>query len=196
MIEISCLSLDYISNDDYLLALQLLPYSIIVMYHIRPIQAGDNARVAEIIRTVMPEFGCVGEGYSIEDPEVDQMYQAFQAAGRAFYVVAHDSSGEIFGCGGYAPLAGNEHPDTCELQKMYFFPELRGHGLGRQLLERCMDAARRDGYAKMYLETVCRMEAAGKLYRKMGFTIIPAQLGATGHSGCDTFMMRSLLTAE
>lgn len=162
------------------------------MHQIRPIQPVDNATVAKIIRTVMPEFDCVGEGYSIEDPEVDKMYETFQAEGRTFYVVERNSDGQLFGCGGYAPLAGGEYPEICELQKMYFLGELRGLGLGRQLLERCLEEAKQDGYQKMYLETVSRMEAAGKLYQKMGFNIIDGQLGATGHGGCDTFMMRNI----
>lgn len=163
------------------------------MYLIREIAEKDNATVAAIIRTVMPEFDCVGEGYSIEDPEVDEMYSAFQQpGGRAFYVVERQADGRLLGCGGYAPLAGEDHPNVCELQKMYFLSELRGLGLGKQLLERCLIGAKKDGYQHMYLETVSRMEAAGKLYRKMGFALIEGQLGATGHGGCDTFMMRAL----
>jgi len=161
-------------------------------YQIRPIERKDNARVAEIIRTVMPEFDCVGTGYSIEDPEVDDMYTAFQGKGCAFYVVENIVDHTVYGCGGIAPLAGGEYPKTCELQKMYFLPKLRGLGLGRQLLVTCLDAARVEGYQKMYLETVNRMVAAGKLYRKMGFIDLPQQLGATGHSGCDCFMIRDI----
>jgi putative acetyltransferase len=46
--------------------------------HLRPIAVADNPAVAQIIRTVMTEFGAVGKGYSIEDPEVDAMYEAYQ----------------------------------------------------------------------------------------------------------------------
>ncbi len=162
-----------------------------IKYNICPIAAADNAAVAAIIREVMPEFGCVGEGFSIQDPEVDAMFEAFQAPKRAFYVVS-DTMGQLFGCGGYAPLAGGEHPAVCELQKMYFLPSIRGLGLGKALLEKCMHAALQDGYKQMYLETVSQMQAAGKLYRKLGFEPIPRPMGATGHGGCDVFMLRSL----
>ena len=37
---------------------------------IRPIQPHDDARIAEIIRAVMPEFGATGCGFAINDPEV------------------------------------------------------------------------------------------------------------------------------
>ncbi len=161
-------------------------------YTIRPIEARDNAQVAAIIRRVMPEFGCVGEGFSIQDPEVDSMFEAFQAPQRAFFVLA-DAAGQLFGCGGYAPLAGEQHPQICELQKMYFLPQVRGLGQGWALLQQCIQGATQDGYTQMYLETVSRMEAAAKLYRRAGFEPIPAAMGATGHTGCDRFMIRSLL---
>ena len=43
---------------------------------IRPIEPRDDARIAEIIRTVMPEFGACGSGFAINDPEVDWMTRA------------------------------------------------------------------------------------------------------------------------
>lgn len=160
-------------------------------YTIRPIEARDNLQVAAIIRHVMPEFGCVGEGFSIQDPEVDTMFEAFQAPQRAFFVLA-DTAGQLFGCGGYAPLAGGQYPQVCELQKMYFLPQVRGLGLGWALLQRCIQGATQDGYAQMYLETVSRMEAAAKLYQRAGFEPIDHAMGATGHTGCDRFMIRTL----
>ena len=151
---------------------------------IRPISAADNARVASIIRQVMTEFGCVGSGFSIEDPEVDEMYSAYAGPGAAFFVI--EQQGQVMGCGGFAALEGGA-ADTCELKKMYFLSELRGLGMGRQLLDRCIEAARACGYRKMYLETVARMTAANHLYRKRGFQLLGGAQGATGHTGCDAF---------
>ena len=151
---------------------------------IRPITLQDNAQVARIIRQVMTEFSCVGSGFSIEDPEVDDMYHAYQGPKAAFYVIEYE--GEEKGCGGFAPLAGGAS-DTCELKKMYFLEALRGHGMGSQLVDHCLAEARRRGFRKMYLETVERMTAANHLYRKKGFQLLSGAQGATGHSGCDSF---------
>ncbi len=98
----------------------------------------DNAVVADIIRTVMTEFQAVGQGYSINDPEVDDMYTAYAIPDAAFYVV--ENQGRVLGCGGFAPLSGGDK-DTCELRKMYFLPELRGSGTGMQLMQLCLDEA-------------------------------------------------------
>lgn len=140
--------------------------------------------VAQIIRTVMTEFGCVGQGFSIEDPEVDHMFQAYSDDRAAYYVLELD--GQVKGCGGFAQLDGGAK-DTCELKKMYFLTEARGLGLGKRMLEMCMDKARDCGYRKMYLETVERMTAANGLYQHMGFQLLKGPRGATGHGGCDAF---------
>jgi putative acetyltransferase len=160
---------------------------------LRRIRREDDPAVAAIIRAVMTEFGAVGEGYSIEDPEVDAMFDAYQQPRAAFWVV--ESDGEILGCGGYAPLKGGA-PDTCELQKMYFLPPLRGRGAGRRLMHRCLDGARKNGFRLCYLETLGNMDAARRLYRHFGFSDIDAPLGATGHGGCDRWMVLELDDTE
>jgi putative acetyltransferase len=151
---------------------------------IRPLKQADNASVAAIIRQVMTEFACVGDGYSIEDPEVNDMYRAYSEDNAAFFVI--EKQGAVMGCGGFGPLVG-ANPSICELKKMYFLTELRGLGMGQKLLDRCIMEARNCGYKKMYLETVARMTAANQLYQKKGFVKLAAPEGTTGHSGCDAF---------
>ena len=157
-------------------------------FKIRPIEAPDSAAVAAIIRAVMPEFGASGPGFAIHDAEVDDMASAYAQPGSAYFVV--EMAGSIRGGGGIAPLHGE--PGICELRKMYFLPELRGHGAGTALIAHCLDAARELNYRQCYLETLTGMDAAQKLYEKHGFARIPAALGSTGHFGCNRFYLRQL----
>lgn len=157
--------------------------------NIRLIEKSDNAVIAEIIRLVMTEFKAVGCGYSINDSEVDDMYTAYAPEKSAFYVV--ELKGRILGCGGFAPLTGAEQ-DTCELRKMYFKSELRGLGVGTQLLNLCLDEATRAGFRHCYLETMDNMEQAQRLYGKYGFKYLDQPMGNTGHSSCGTWMARKL----
>jgi putative acetyltransferase len=159
-------------------------------YAIRPIRPDDRDAVARLIRVVMPEFGAEGPGFAILDPEVDDMVGAYRGPRAAYFVVARDD-GAIAGGGGFAPLAGGD-AGTCELRKMYFLPELRGLGLGRELLERCLEGARGAGFRTMYLETLANMTRARALYERSGFRRLDAPMGATGHFGCDTFYARDL----
>jgi len=156
---------------------------------IRPIHREDNAAAARIIRDVMTEYGAVGCHFSIADPEVDAMCEAYPPPKAAFYVV--ERSGRVLGCGGMGPLAGGP-PGVCELRKMYFLPELRGAGAGTRLLGLILDAARRAGYDRCYLESLGTMTEARRLYLKHGFRAIDAPLGNTGHSGCNAWMVRDL----
>ena len=156
---------------------------------IRPIGGEDDAAMAAIIRTVMPEFGAVGDGFAINDPEVDWMSRAYAEPRCAYFVVEHD--GVIKGGGGVAPLAGGD-ADTCELRKMYFLPGLRGLGAGNALISLCLEAARGLGFRQCYLETLSGMTAAQKLYERNGFQRIDHSMGNTGHGGCNTFYLLAL----
>ena len=157
-------------------------------FSIRPIDARDNAAVAAIIRSVMPEFGADGPGFAIHDAEVSDMHGAYSHAGCAYFVV--ELEGRVCGGGGVAPLDGE--PGVCELRKMYFLPELRGLGAGDALMRQCLQSARALGYARCYLETLTGMDAAQKLYARHDFKPLCGPLGKTGHFGCNRFFIRQL----
>ena len=159
------------------------------VFRIRPIEPRDDAAVAAIIRSVMPEFGAGGEGFAIHDAEVDAMCAAYGKPRSAYFVLEVDDV--IVGGGGVAPLEHGE-PGVCELRKMYFLPEARGLGAGHAMITRCLDAAREFGFRRCYLETLTGMDAAQALYRKHGFTPLCAPMGSTGHHGCDRWFIRDL----
>ncbi len=158
-------------------------------FTIRPIEPRDDATIAAIIRSVMPEFGADGPGFAIHDTEVDSMSAAYSQSRCAYFVIELD--GRVLGGAGVAPLDAGD-ADTCELRKMYFMPALRGRGAGRAAIERCLDAARALGFRRCYLETLTGMDAAERLYRASGFEPIPHALGHTGHHGCNRFYLREL----
>jgi putative acetyltransferase len=156
---------------------------------LRPITAADDAAMAQVIRTVMPEFGASGPGFALGDPEVAHLSAAYSIPRAAYFVLEH--ARQVVGGGGIAPLAGGGE-DVCELRKMYFLPAVRGHGQGRRLLQHCLDVARTFGYRRCYLETLTGMDAAQHLYRQAGFEALCAPLGATGHFSCDRYFLLQL----
>ena len=190
-------ALDYVSPADRITIVdgmdryaKALRYARIARdFRIRPIRRSDNPAIARIIRQVMTEYGAVGHGYSINDPEVDTMHEAYPAPDSAFFVVEKQS--KVLGCGGMGPLVGGEK-GVCELRKMYFYPELRGTGLGTKLLGIILEAARQAGHTLCYLETLEKMNSARELYSKHGFKVIDHALGNTGHSSCNRFMTLKL----
>ena len=158
-------------------------------FTIRPIAASDDPVMANIIRAVMPEFGAVGDGFAINDPEVDWMSRAYGEPRSSYFVIERD--GVVLGGAGVAPLIDGEE-DVCELRKMYFLPELRGHGAGAAMMQRCLEAARGHGFRRCYLETLRGMDAAMRLYERTGFRRLPGPMGATGHGGCNAFYLLDL----
>ena len=150
---------------------------------LRPIEPRDDPAMAAIIRQVMTEHGAVGAGYSIEDAEVDAMAEHYAGERCAFFVV--ERGGEVVAGAGIAPLAGAEDESVCELRKMYALPSVRGIGIGRRLLERCLEAARAEGFRLCYLETLQHMHLARALYEKVGFRPLDAPMGNTGHHSCN-----------
>jgi putative acetyltransferase len=154
---------------------------------IREIQPEDNAAIARIIRQVLTEFGANRPGFAWADPELEALTQAYQAERSVYYVAVVDA--QVVGGVGIAPFPC-DHPNLCELQKMYLLPAARGQGLGRALLTQALAAVTAFGYDGCYLETFGPMEAAIALYEQAGFQALKAPLGQSDHHACDRYYVR------
>ena len=75
-----------------------------------------------------------------------------------------------------------------EVAKMTVSETLRGSGLGRLLMERCIAAGAEDGVPRLYLETNSSLAPALGLYRAMGFVDLPP--AETPYARADVFMER------
>lgn len=157
---------------------------------VRPITAADNPHIAQVIRDVSAEFGLTADkGYTVSDPQLDQLFELYSAEQSAYWIVEYQ--GKVVGGGGVAPLACSA-PDICELQKMYFLPEVRGQGLARELALRAIEHARSHGFRRCYLETTASLTQAIALYERLGFQHIDGAMGNTGHVDCEVTMLKYL----
>ncbi len=77
--------------------------------------------------------------------------------------------GAVAGCCALRPLDASDYPNAAEMKRLYVRKAFRGFGLGRQLAEAVLDAARQAGYASVLLDTLDDMEAARALYEDLGF---------------------------
>ena len=81
--------------------------------------------------------------------------------------------GEVAGCCALRPLDTADYPNAAEMKRLYVRKPFRNFGLGRQLAEATLDAAREAGYATVLLDTLDEMETARALYEELGFQEIP-----------------------
>jgi putative acetyltransferase len=156
---------------------------------IREVLEKDNTALAAVIRRVLIDIGVPKVGTAYADLELDYVYKTYLKEKAVYFVL--EEKGIIIGGAGIAPLQGGE-PTVCELQKMYFLEEARGKGLGKKMIDHCLDFARKVGFELCYIETLSYMKAAQKLYIKKGFEYIDGPMGTTGHTSCNVWLTKSL----
>jgi putative acetyltransferase len=159
------------------------------MLSLRKIIPSDNKVLADIITTCMKEFRTDLKGTIVEEPLLHTMYENYNNDKGVYYIVTEDN--KILGGGGINKLQGSKE-NICELQRMFLLPAARGKGIGKMLMEVCIQDAKNFGYEKIYLETLDNMEDARRLYMKSGFEFIEKKLGNTGHGGCNKWMVLEL----
>ncbi len=135
-----------------------------------PIHPDEMAAVRAIFREYADSLG------------VDLAFQDFEAelaglpgdyAPPRGHLLLAQVDGSIAGCCALRPLDAADYPNASEMKRLYVRKAFRGFGLGRQLAEATLDAARQAGYACVLLDTLDGMESARALYADLGFEEIP-----------------------
>lgn len=83
------------------------------------------------------------------------------------------ADGSLAGCCALRPLHSVDYANAAEMKRLYVRPAFRRIGLGRQIAEAVLDAARAAGYHCVLLDTLDNMESARALYTDLGFVEIP-----------------------
>ena len=156
---------------------------------IRKIEASDNPFIENIIKSVFIELHLPLTGTAYADGATGNMYRAYQNKGDSYFVASEN--GTILGGGGIKAI-NTTTGIVCELQKMYLSPGARNKGIGKLLLQKCLDFAKTAGYEHCYLETLPQLKTAILLYEKNGFKHLQKPLGNTGHSTCNVWMAKDL----
>ncbi|GAC1606844.1 MAG: GNAT family N-acetyltransferase [Ramlibacter sp.] len=134
----------------------------------------DHSCDYEPVRTILREYA---QGLG-----VDLCFQDFEAElatlpgeytePRGALILAR-VDGQLAGCCALRPLDTADYPNAAEMKRLYVRRSFRGLGLGRQLAQAALDAARQRGYSSVLLDTLDDMEAARALYEDLGFAEIP-----------------------
>lgn len=156
---------------------------------IRQIKPEDNADLAEMIRDVFIEFDAPKIGTVYSDPTTDNLFELFKKEKSVLWVA--EINNKALGCCGIYPTEGMDKSQV-ELVKYYVSSKIRGKGIGRKLIEKCIKSAQDFGYTLMYIETVDHFSKALSIYDKLDFKIIDKPLGNSGHNGCDIWLSKKI----
>jgi len=116
---------------------------------IRPARADD----VDAMRTLI-------DGYAAQDLMLSRSRE-FLLANLGDYVVADD--GSFAGCCALAALT----PDLAELRSLAVRPETSGRGVGKALVDACIEQARRRGLRRVFALTL-----VPEFFERCGFTLI------------------------
>lgn len=151
-----------------------LPPSISIRHDLRP---GDIGYLTYLHGTLYAaEYGW------------DYTFEAYVAGPLAEFAKAPRKREQIWIVEQQAQVAGSlaiveAAPEAAQLRWFLLHPDLRGHGLGRQLIEDAIGFCRAQDYARVFLWTVSALTAAARLYHAVGFQLTeehPQQIwGAT-----------------
>ena len=116
----------------------------------------------------------------------DPAGQVLAKGGRIFMA---EQGGETVGCVALIAMADG----GLEVAKMTVAEAARGTGLGRLLMQACLDEAARAGAPRLYLESNSSLAPALGLYRAMGFVdLAPEMRPPSDYARVDVWMERLL----
>lgn len=107
------------------------------------------------------------------DRELIHLEAKYGPPGGRLYLLT-TAEGEAAGTGALRRLDDS----MCELKRLYIRPAFRGRGLAEETVRRLIGDARHLGYRRMVLDTFPFLEAAIRLYKKLGFREIESYNGA------------------
>ena len=132
----------------------------------------DIEAAGTIVAEAYAADGLAGDDYR------DRIRDASDRAANALLLVAVDeASGDVLGSVTYAragtPYAQICRPGGAEFRMLGVRPQARGRGVGDALVRACLDQAAADDAIEMALSTMAEMQAAHRIYGRLGFVRTP-----------------------
>lgn len=137
---------------------------------ITPVSPEDMELVREVFREYARELG-VDLCFQGFEEELQSLPGDYSGPQGALWLALVD--GELAGCCALRQIDTVDYPNAAEMKRLYVRKAFRRFGLGRQLAEAALDAARSAGYHSVLLDTLDDMESARTLYAELGFEEIP-----------------------
>lgn len=142
---------------------------------VREVLADEAERVGEL---VVEAYRALEEGPAVEDGGYGAELRAVARRAREAAVLVAVEGPDILGCVTYvpderSPLAEDMQPGEAGIRMLAVAPDRQRLGVGRALVEACVERARRDGRVWVFLHSGAWMKAAHALYGSLGFVRVP-----------------------
>ena len=127
----------------------------------------DNPDDLESIRILFREyqdFSGISLCFQSVEEELDSLPGKYSIRNNGNLYLA-ESDDQPVGCVAFYRI----DETTCELKRLFVRPAFQKLGMGRSLMERAIKDAADCGYQTMILDTLRRLESAGRLYQQLGF---------------------------
>ena len=138
-------------------------------FAIRSATNADLPAIRSVLMAVRREFGVVDQT-GVSDDDLNDLESHFFGRGGVFQVVVDKRLQLHCRLRALCPL----NRSRAELCKMYILKRARGKGLGKQMLENLLQAARSAGFTEVWLETNSVLTVATRLYERYGFQPVEA----------------------
>lgn len=139
---------------------------------IRPAAPADLAAVGAVVADAYLAAGAM----SPDEPYLQQVRDAAGRSADALVLIA-DDDGEVLGsvtwCPPGSPSREIGRDGEGEFRMLGVAPSAQGRGIGRLLVEHCLQLARQSGHRAVVLSTGKSMTSAHRLYEAMGFRRLP-----------------------
>ncbi len=142
---------------------------------VRPVRPEEHAALGDL--TVAAYEAVPGE--TISPGYEDTLRDVATRSGEADVLVAVDAAGTLLGGVTYVRGTGRyaefDRAEEAGIRMLAVSPDAQGRGIGRRLVQECIDRATAVGKARIVLHTTEAMTAAQSLYSSLGFERAPGR---------------------
>jgi len=139
-----------------------LPQGASIRHDLRPGDIGYVIYLHGILYAEEHGFDCTFEPY-VAGPMAD--FVRSRTERDRLWIV--EKGGQIVGSVAIVKASERE----AQLRWLLLHPDVRGHGVGRVLVEEAVQFCRDRGYSSVFLWTISALTAAAELYRSVGFRV-------------------------
>ncbi len=136
----------------------------------------EEAETVAIIQQSLLGYPEEGTVLASTRRRIPHFFSSYEEEGACYLVLRDRLTGSIIGGAGVRPFAGLDPREHIgEIRELVIANPYRGLGLGRKILNACIQKAKELAYVRLYLEATSEMRHAQSLFRRSGFRPVEFQ---------------------